>query len=246
MQLSQIFQIFQRLPGDERVDVGERKREARDAPKLDCLFIRESRRRMSRSVQRRHLLRFGVKVQSARRSKRRPLSAQLRPAELPRRRKRKPTHANASPPIPHEHGSVRLSIAETATAASAAFPPARSISNPASAASGWEHAIIPLEPVHGSARGGEDRGEGGTHCRRLISCWRTAGREAVVTAGVQVRRSAQGQESWTCGPVKPGRACHGGVAFGSTFLEMRCTRERGEFGVRVVGCRATALAAEFG
>ena len=49
-----------------------------------------------------------------------------------------------SPPIPVEHGSVIFIPAATATAASAAFPPAASMRCPAAAANGCVHAMMPF------------------------------------------------------------------------------------------------------
>src|SRR5688500_9779854 len=51
-----------------------------------------------------------------------------------------------SPPIPVDVGSVTLSAATAATAASAAFPPLARISSPAAVAKGWDVATIPLRP----------------------------------------------------------------------------------------------------
>src|SRR5512140_907577 len=57
-----------------------------------------------------------------------------------------------SPPMPVEVGSVTLSAAATATAASAALPPRARISRPAATASGWEAATIPPRPITGELR----------------------------------------------------------------------------------------------
>src|SRR6185295_4768076 len=69
-----------------------------------------------------------------------------------------------SPPRPVDMGSVRLSIAAAATAASAALPPSRRIATPASVAKRWLVAAIPdvteppctaAPPPHPRARGSD-------------------------------------------------------------------------------------------
>lgn len=54
--------------------------------------------------------------------------------------------------MPVEHGSVTLRAAATATAASAALPPALSTLRPASAARGWLHATQPCWHSTGERR----------------------------------------------------------------------------------------------
>ena len=57
--------------------------------------------------------------------------------------------AKQSPPIPVPVGSVTASAAAVAIAASAAFPPLRKISSPASAARGWLVETMPLRAYIG-------------------------------------------------------------------------------------------------
>jgi hypothetical protein len=51
-----------------------------------------------------------------------------------------------SPPTPHMAGCVTASTALVAIAASAAVPPARSTSTPASVAHGWQDETMPSRP----------------------------------------------------------------------------------------------------
>jgi hypothetical protein len=57
-----------------------------------------------------------------------------------------------SPPMPVDAGSVTLSAAPAATAASAALPPFARISSPAAVARGCDVATIPLRPYTGERR----------------------------------------------------------------------------------------------
>ena len=67
----------------------------------------------------------------------------LRPETLP---SGVPTRAKQSPPTPVMAGSTTQSTAEATTAASAALPPARSVSMAASVARGAEVAAMPRVP----------------------------------------------------------------------------------------------------
>ncbi len=66
-----------------------------------------------------------------------PLSAVTRPVDASK------CSAKQSPPMPVEHGSVTLSTAAMATAASAAVPPSSSTRRPARLARGWLEAVMP-------------------------------------------------------------------------------------------------------
>src|SRR5258706_8622420 len=55
--------------------------------------------------------------------------------------------AKRSPPMPTFIGSIKLSTAAVATAASIALPPLRKISRPAWAASGWLVLTMPFRPT---------------------------------------------------------------------------------------------------
>ena len=71
-------------------------------------------------------------------------SAGVRPEELsPCSRPSAQMSAKASPPRPLDVGSVTVSAAAAAIAASTALPPRRSISSPASAARGWLEQAAP-------------------------------------------------------------------------------------------------------
>ena len=58
-----------------------------------------------------------------------------------------------SPPMPVMCGSTTQSVAQAATAASAALPPARNMSIAASVASGWEVAAMPSQAITGERPG---------------------------------------------------------------------------------------------
>lgn len=75
------------------------------------------------------------------------LSLLLAPLPLSQPTKTTPSSTQTNTPV--EQGSVTPNAAPTATAASAALPPACRIRRPASAARGWLHATMPRVPYTG-------------------------------------------------------------------------------------------------